>query len=296
MGRIAFSLHNAGGGALQLAPPYYTLAFDGLGLADPEYATEAGPYQDGESIVNARWKSRTITIGVNIAADDDDAYEAARQALINILGTIRQDVYFRATYPDGRQRQLDTRYLAGLTLPIEASAGMYRTKSAFQLLAYRPLWYDPVTLVWSFALGSGDSSFKWATSWPVGWGVSTIDSSETKLYPGTWDDLPIIEITGPADDLVIENESTGEKLDFTGHDIDASEVVTLDLRYGRKSLTSSTGNTTLAHLTNDSDLGTFHVAADPDAPGGLNIFRVACTGAQAGTLIQMRLNPKYKGI
>lgn len=104
---------------------------------------------------------------------------------------------------------------------------------------------------------------------------STGRYSGTAALSGTWDEYPVITLTGPINDPVITNHTTGEVLDFTGATINANEIYTIDTRYGHKTVTSQTGENKISALSEGSDLATFHLV-----PGG-NFLQVTFTGGTA---------------
>lgn len=75
----------------------------------------------------------------------------------------------------------------------------------------------------------------------------------------------MITVDGPINDLVITNNATGEKLDFTGDSVAVGKQRIIDLRYGNKTVVDELGADCIALLTTDSDLATWHLAPHPDA-------------------------------
>ncbi len=115
-------------------------------------------------------------------------------------------------------------------------------------------------------------------------------------YNGTWLTYPKIIITGPINDLIITNLDTGEKLEFD-YNIPSGRVVTIDLSYGVKTIEDDLGTNLLGALTPDSDLATFHIAPDPEVPGGLNHISFAGSGESAGvTQTEIQFYTRYIGI
>ena len=103
---------------------------------------------------------------------------------------------------------------------------------------------------------------------PLGGGLTgTIDQTAVRTYEGSWDEFPTVRITGPATNAVLENVTSGDKLDFTGTAISAGTSYVLDLRYGYKTVTQDDGTNRIDKLTNDSDLATWRLLAAPDAAG-----------------------------
>lgn len=96
---------------------------------------------------------------------------------------------------------------------------------------------------------------------------------------------------------MIVNETTGHKLEFEpGFLIDDGDFVTIDLRPGYKLVTDSDGNNIPDALTDDSDLGTWHIAAHPEAVDGRNAIAVAFTGGNHNSRAEIRFFTRYVGV
>ena len=97
-------------------------------------------------------------------------------------------------------------------------------------------------------------------------------------------------------DAVIENLSTGEKLDFSGYTIGAGHYYDVDCRYGYKTVTNDLGENKIAELSDDSDLATFHLGAHPEVDEGRNSLRVTGTDVNEDTEIYVNYYERYLGI
>lgn len=95
-------------------------------------------------------------------------------------------------------------------------------------------------------------------------------------YTGSYDDLPVITLTGPLGDPVVTNVTTSRKLDFTGSTIPAGVTYTIDLSRDTLSVVDQGGTIHTDELTDDSDLGSWTIAA-----GQSNYVQV--TAATSGT-------------
>jgi hypothetical protein len=115
-------------------------------------------------------------------------------------------------------------------------------------------------------------------------------------YNGTWLTYPTIRVTGPICDCVITNTGTDEVLDFTGATIGANTYIDVDLRYGYKTVEDSAGANQIALLSTDSDLVTWHLAADPELPDGINTITVQGNGAGEATKIELSYYERFIGV
>lgn len=292
--RERFILKNSAGDIVPLYYPHRlsVVAHDGLGMPPVARTFVSGPFQHGASQIHAKLQPRIVTLSIEDAYSVNDSWDD-RDTLLRMLNDITNQIYLDVELPDGTTRRLDVRYHAGLTLPLEREPA---ERYALQFIADDPLLYDPQAVLWAYAVASGAGNWAFDLGFPEGFGQSAVDVIETKNYPGSWLTYPIITIVGPAADLLIENQTTGEKLDFSGHTIQADETVTIDLRYGYKTVESSTNDTDINDLTNDSDIATWHIAAHPEAPDGNNTIHISFTDGTNETQIRFQFYVKYLGI
>lgn len=294
---VDFELRNLVGDLIELTSPYRLRAIDGIGMTPVEHRTQRGPYQDGETYLGSILRPRVVTISLALANPELDLW-TQRAAIGALMAGLANGFYLRATLPSGALRQLDLRYASGLDLPIEAENWLRYQPAVFQAVAHNPLWYNPTSTLWSYVLDPGEGEWAFEATglaFPAGFGVSGIDVTETKTYTGTWRAYPVITVTGPIDDLVIDNQTTDEKLDFTGYDLGAGETLVMDLRYGYKTVEED-GVSVLDQLTTDSDLATWHIAAHPESDGGYNTLHITGDNATTATTIAIRFNAQYVSI
>ena len=293
---IPVVLIDSDGDELTLEESYRVRMLDGIGMPPVEHRTERGPYQDGETYLGSVLRPRVLTFDTFLTGATELSVWQCRDVMLELLLALQQGFHARVTRPDGSQRQIQLRYLAGLEMAIDHRNWTRYQPAAFQAVAYNPLWYNPTATVWAYSLSGGVGSFGFPLGFPAGFGSTAVDVRETRQYAGTWKAHPRIHVTGPIDNLVIENETTGEKLDFTGYSLGDGESLDIDLRYGHKTVKDGAGLNLIDKLTTDSDLATWHIAAHPEAIEGDNVMRVRGTGATAATAISIQFFTQYGGI
>lgn len=266
-----------------------------FGMAPVRRLSEAGPLQNGATDIGFRLEPRKLR--VKLATNSDDTLElyARRAKLLSIFKPRTTAIQLLKTLDDGAKRQIDCFFSAGLGFRSSDRQGMVQVE-VVELIAPDPTFYDPTTVAVSFGLdgGSGEFAIPLAIPWAVG--ASSINQTLDVTYGGTWMTEPIVTIYGPISDAVILNETIGVKLDLTGATIDAGEWVTIDTRYGRKSVTSSLSGNRIADLTEDSDLATFRLEAAPDAHSGINTLRVTGNGLTEATQVYLSYYTRYVGV
>lgn len=261
---------------------------DGWGIAPLHRLTERGPLQHGDTDRGFRLDPRIGQLALIILADTEDEMYTARATLLGLFAPA-ETLALRWTLP-GRTRQIDVHLVSGMTMS-STERGVWAQKVAVTLRAPDPTFYDPAGKAVTFRLGGGGDALVIPMEVPMVVGASVIDSSTVVDNDGDWFSYPhLIRITGPIEDPVITNETTGEKLDFTGTTIAALDYYDLDLRYGHKTVVDSTGANKIADLTGDSDLATWHL--EP----GENSIRVTGLDATEATKVEISFFMRYMGI
>lgn len=112
-------------------------------------------------------------------------------------------------------------------------------------------------------------------------------------YNGNLPDYPTIAITGPVTNPSVTNLTTGETLDFGTITIGGGVTYLINTHPLYKTVLVGT----VSHrgeLTEDSDLGDFHLAPNPDAPGGTNVFYLNGTAMSAATRFSVAYYHRYQ--
>ena len=269
---------------------YGLVEFDGFGMPIVRRLTQRGPLQNGDTDVGYRLDPRVVRLLVMAYAGDDAAIIAARAALIGLLKPGSDVISIRWTY-NGVSKQIDTHYAGGMTLPsIEWKLQHHRM--GFELRAADPTWYDPEGTTIGFAQTGGGTGMPMPFVFPMTLGSSNLDVTQAidLIGANAWDTYPTISVTGPVTNLVITNQQTGDKIDFTGFTIGAGVTYTIDLRYGYKTVTDNLGANQISKLSADSDLATWVLLA------GQNSINVKGTSITSATSIAFQFNERFIGV
>lgn len=271
----------------------YFIGDEGWGMAPNHRLVERGPLQHGIGDRGFRLDPRVGTL------------------ILSLVGSSRQDMYtkrdtlMRLFTPDNNpvsilfdldtDRQIDCFFSSNMIFPSSSRDG-FTQRVAISLLAPDPTFYDPVGLASSFDLGGGSDTLEVPTVVPMTVGASTLNKVNVIQYDGSWLTYPhLIRITGPITGAKITNESTGEILDFTGVTIAAANYYDINLLYGEKTIVNQVGTNKIADLDDDSDLATWHLAADPEVVGGSNSIRVEGTSITEATSVEISYFVRYIG-
>lgn len=276
----------------------WLMSEEGFGMPPIKYITQKGPNQHGETVVGYRLDPRIIQLQIRSDNSHREEYWSARAELLNALRPNRQlsgefsSGKLRKKFPDGSMLDLDVLIQQGPVFSARAlnTWDEWGFTETLRFIAYNPILYDPVKSVMFWESLYDDAAvnqFSLPTTFPIVFsGNNFFTSSRQVTYLGTWESYPDIDILGPVNNLKILNESTGEFIQLN-YDIADGEVVLIRLPPGNKSVTNDSGDDLQGNVTLDSDLTTFHVAADPEVTGGLNIFTVTGESLSANSNVQL---------
>ena len=278
------------------------IGFEGLGMSPFHRLSERGPLQDGDTDRGYRLDPRKIRLILQSVSNTQDDWESKRAILEEIFKPSSTPIILKIVNtgkyqsPNTSTYQLDVHCYAPMDMP-SVDMRVWHQRVIVELKANDPTFYDPAGDAYSFTIGGGSNTFVVPFEVPFTIGASTINANEAITNAGNVNAYPTIRITGPIDDCVITNNSTGEKLDFTDVTIAAGHYYDIDLRYGHKTVMDDDGTTNrIADLTDDSDLVSWHLGCDPDVVDGVNSITVTGSSCTEATSINMTWFNRYIGI
>jgi len=297
----------------------FLVSFTGLGMPPVEYISQRGPFQHGETLVDYRLRPRTIQFVHSRRADSRQGYWDARADILNLLRPNRQLAgqfqpgTLRKILPDGSVRCIDVLIEQG---PVFAPRtrdqwSEWNILETLRFIAYDPTFYDPEPQVAAWLLttldnlvfgctpnAAGLGCAPWTDScaeFPIVFGGGVISDTLVVTYPGTWPTFPTIVITGPLNAPAVRNVTTGEKIELE-YNIPAGDTVTITLAYGFKTVIDNHGTNLIGTVSTDSDLATFHIAPEPEAPSGANELNVVGASGTPATSVRIEWLVRYIGI
>jgi len=282
----------------------WLLSQSGWGTPPIDYITQRGPFQHGETVRDYFLRPRTVQLLIRQMFCNRDDWWSGRAFLLDAIRPNRQTTptasepgQLRRIESDGTVRDLNVYITQGPRF--EARSLNAWDEWAFQevlrFTAYDPVVFDPTRVDTELTLGSlGELVFP--ITFPIVFGASILNNTVNITYPGTWETYPVIIVTGPLNDFTITNDTTGEVIELD-YDIVAGNIITIDLNYGVKTVVDASGVNRIGSIKTDSDLATWHIAPDPEAPGGINSITVTGWNAQPGrTSVELRVFTRYFGI
>lgn len=256
----------------------YTLTEENYGAPPIEYIADRGVFQHGEMLQSVWLRPRPVQLVVRWSACSRSEYWSNRSDLLDIVRPNRggsvAPMHIRKYLANGAVRQLD---VVADSTPVFGPRDLnqwdeFAFTEALKFIAHDPTWYDPTLVEVSHATSALCTTF------------------------GSWPTFPVIRVTGPIANPVIANTETGESLTFTGLTLTGAQYMDIDLAYGHKTAVRDNGTNLLGYLTATSDLGTFHLAPDPESSGGDNHITLSGSGAYLTTGIRVRWYDRFFGI
>lgn len=278
----------------------------GWGLPPIQSIVERGALQNGDTPVDYRFDSRTISINLFVEAYNYADHLIIREKLSRIFGvsntegTLNVEYSYTTDPPPGIspitfmfQRSIDVLVRGGLQFG-SFDYQDYNVDATVELRASDPMWYDPnaITIVASQVVVGTPTPIP--TLIPTTFGGDSVNSVSTITYNGTVLEYPKFTITvgsgGAIDDLNILNQTTGKKLSFPI--LYADRTYTVDLTYGYKTIVNDLGENSVGLLSTDSNLATW--AIDPTF--GDNVLSITSSSSNNDSQVEMTYYIRYSAL
>jgi len=275
-----------------------------LGMPGIDVQTQRSPFQHGETALTYALRPRLLTMVQRRQGCSRQDFWDLRQDMINHMRPNRQTAWgayepchLVKVLPNLRKWALDVYWTGGLEFRAKAEWDEWSAQDAIRFTAYDPTFYDLDTTVHNFNLIASGSEWCFPMCFPICFQAEdTLDQTVVITYTGTWQAFPLIEIDGPIENVIITNIDTGEKLELQ-YSIPIGDTVTIDCRTGQKTVVNLAGVNLVGVLSDDSDLGTFHPAPDPESPGGQNTINVfGLDTANGATEVRFYYNTRMIGL
>jgi hypothetical protein len=300
---IAGQSYNLNGPNMRLQP------YD-LGMPAQRRLWQRSPSQNGRTELGGLWEPRFLDLSWKLIGLTLENFWDLRQEI--------QEVFvFRGAEPvvltfqlaGGLTRSLDV-FLDG-----ELSWGRKHTNTTVSGVFVAPDWrlYEPTPYTVTYDTGGG-GGLPIPFTIPVPIGASSLRAATGTIPYANGSRLaapefPVIVLTGPMRNPVIQNTTTGERIALTdngGLMLGAGEFVTVDLsglpRRDSKTIRNQNGEDISQYLTTDSDFNTFHLA-----PAGERLFNgtiatgdntiiVTADGLTALSSVSLRYYNRYAGV
>jgi hypothetical protein len=225
-----------------------------------------------------------------------DQHFTYRNKLLDIFkpgnDTSSLDIYFLNDTTQA-QRFIDVKILSSLTLDTDSKD--FNIRGVIQLRADDPTWYDANTLneipLTSPVLGTPTPYPK---PYEVPYGSAGIGGITNIFYEGTWISYPVLTAFGPLTDLTM-TDGLGHVISFDTP-IPASTYISIDLKFGVKTVTDQDGVNRFDWLDINSDLIDWALYPSPYVVGGNNTISVSATGTDSNSSVVINWFTRYIGV
>lgn len=288
-----FDLHNP--------PDRAVFGLSGFGLSPREISTVRNPYQHGETPLSQRLQPRTVnfTFRWNGYCPDDlwgrhgTLIDYFRENRVDPLDTEPHQLVLHFTENSVyKSRALDVFFTDGMVFspPREGQWDNFSVTEELTFTAFNPLVYDPTQITATISTLTEQLVLPMTFPFILG----AYQGTTNIVYGGTWEEFPVIEIAGPAKNVSIFNLTTDRRLDYTG-EILGGDTLTIDLRWGYKTVVDVCGNELIQHLF--GDIGAFSLQCDPLVSGGTNQVKVTTESYDpAFTRVHFKYYTRYRGV
>lgn len=243
------------------------------------------PFQDGAIFEYIRAKATQFDLPLLIRGLDKADLQTRHRYLIKMLNPLLGEGQIRYTGFDGTQRYINCRCLDGLRGNDKPSMfGKNFMAMTLTFFAADPFWYEMTEQEHTFSQAVAAGTF--FPFFPLTLVSSAVYSSETLSNDGDAVIYPYWTITGPGDEIVLRNTTTGKKLDID-YELEADEILYVDTAIGVKTVKDVDGNNLREHVSRDSSLWGLEV--------GSNILQIEMNLTTANSEVKLSYRRKYLG-
>lgn len=254
---IEHVLHDSPGGYRESASSLIGLQFGRSGAFMPPVEPRLEPVAGypGARYRGTAIKERDLDLPLYLREASPEALRQKLRQVMAWFNPLRGDGTgrLRITAPDGIQREIVATYRGGLELEESEDAhGVVWQAAVLVLTAPDPFWTDVADLTSSYVLTASGVAF--FPIFPLRLEVANVFAGPTVTNDGDAPAWPVWTITGPGTDPILENTTTGERLSVSGVTLSRGEVLTIDTRPGKKSVTLADGSNGWPKISADSVL------------------------------------------
>lgn len=256
----------------------------GLDMPAFTFATDESPGIDGYQLRDVRAQGKEIILPLAFWANDSrTAYKARRRDFIKSLNPKRGVGTLTLTESDGATRTIGAYYTGGIEGDESLDAAGERwCINAITFGCPSPYWIgSEVSQTWKAAAGG-----TFFPVLPLTVGASEVLGAVTVDNPGDDVAYPVWTVTGPATQISLTNDTTGELLVIT-HTLVVGDIVRIDTRDRQQTAVLNGGTNLWPDMSNASTLWAL--------AEGVNDLTLTISGSTSATSVQMTYQPRYLG-
>lgn len=268
----------------------YTLLLGIKGFHMPPISTVENevPNQAGSRLRMVKVKARELDVPIVIRGKDEIEVRNNIRRLLRFLNPLKGDGRLHVSFYGASQRELSCRYIGGLEIDEKrGSKGENWQKAILVFRAFDPFWYDTSTKVETFKTGEQVATF--FPIFPLRLSSSSVFADVTIDNTGDVETWPEWIITGPGENILLRNLTTGEVINLEHADakLQAGESITIDTKSGKKSVTRNDGTNLFYTLSEESSLWALQE--------GSNSIRIEMSNTTTESQVQLTYRNRYWG-
>lgn len=225
-----------------------------------------------------------IRFPLNVFGPDQASIDAARRTLSEAMRPTRGVGTLQHVANDGTVRQLFCRETSRFRDVTLRSVGRLQFGLIFS--AADPFWYDANWTTQVFT-PSGQVNFFEVPFFPIHLSVGGLSTQFTIGNTGQAETWPIWTITGPATNISLSNNTTGETLVLTTTLL-AGQILTIDTRPGVIQVIREDGSNQWATVQDTSQIWSLAV--------GGNTISISMSGTTSASQVQLQYKQRYEGV
>jgi len=275
--------------------PVYLTGTVNFGMAPSHRITQRGPFQDGDSDIDFRLDPRIMSLPIVVPTSSIDDHFYYRNKLLDIFKPGNDVSVLSLNYTDGAIefiRLIKVKILSSLTMDTDSKD--FNIRGVMQLRADDPTWYDANGYEATLTSPILGTPTPYPKPYAVPYGSAGIGGITNVLYEGTWICYPVLTAVGPLTDLTI-TDALNHVISFDTP-IPAGTYVSIDLKYGAKTVTDQDGVNRFAWLDINSDLINWALYPSPYVFDGYNTISVSATGTDGESSVSINWIPRYIGV
>jgi hypothetical protein len=275
--------------------PVYLTGTVNFGMAPSHRITQRGPFQQGDSDIDYRLDPRIMSLPIVVPTSSIDEHFTYRNKLLDIFKPGNDTSLVAVFYNDGATeiiRFINVKILSSLTMDTDSKD--FNIRGVIQLRADDPTWYDAYGYEATLTSPILGTPTPYPKPYEVPYGSAGIGGITNVFYEGTWICYPVLTAVGPLTDLTI-TDALGHVISINTP-IPASTYISIDLKYGAKTVIDQDGVNRFAWLDINSDLINWALYPPPFVSEGINTISVSATGTDGGSSVSINWIPRYIGV
>lgn len=210
------------------------------------------PGQPGALRRETRFGVREVVVPIEVLGTSHAGLREKVRSLVVALNPTRGDGVLRAVAPDGITREITCRYATGMELVESQDLLGVLQRAAVVFTATDPFWYDTDPTSSTFTTGT-PANFLGDPFLPIKLASDTVIGEQTVINDGDVETWPVWTVAGPVSSILLENVTTGQKIDLPVA-LTADQSVVIDTRPFKKTVRRDDGTNLYGNLTADSAL------------------------------------------